>query len=145
MDLPVQHAGQPAAAKVGRKAETCRLLTNLSLVEFNLGNHESSFYFSALAVGLGHNRFKALFRLAKALKALECEEEATGLSARCCDGSSQFGAGLSKKEKDVMAKEFGPFDTTAGQNIGFSVWADNRALEWMRKAQSELGDREAIL
>ena len=62
MDLPVQNGGQQAAAKVGRKAETCRLLTNLSLVEFNLGNHESSFYFSALAVGLGHNRFKALFR-----------------------------------------------------------------------------------
>ena len=57
-----EEAGQQAAGKVGRKAETCRLLTNLSLVEFNLGNHESSFYFSALTVGLGHNRFKALFR-----------------------------------------------------------------------------------
>ena len=66
------------------------------------------------------------------------------MAARCCDGSSQFGAGLSKKERDVMKKEFGPFDTTDEQNLGFSMWADKRALEWMQKAQSELGDREAI-
>ena len=57
-----ENGGQQQAVKVGRKAELCRLLTNLSLVEHNLGNHESSFYFSALALGLGHNRSKALFR-----------------------------------------------------------------------------------
>ena len=86
-----------------------------------------------------------MFRLAKALKALECEEEATRFAAWCCDGSSQFGGGISKKEKDVMVKEFGPFDASDDeQKVGVTRWADKRALEWMQKAQSELGDRVVI-
>ena len=107
-----------------------------------MGNHESSFYFSALALGLGHNRPKALFRLAKALKALDGEDEANSFAAWCCEGSSQFGAGLSKKDKDVMRKEFGPFDEVPKD--GFAKWADKRVLVWMQKAQSELGDRWVI-
>ena len=41
-----------------------------------------------------------------------------------------------------MKKEFGPFDTTTGEEReGLTNWADKRVLEWMQKAQSELGDR----
>ena len=41
-----------------------------------------------------------------------------------------------------MRNEFGPFDTgTDEQRDGFTCWADKRVLEWMQKAQSELGDR----
>ena len=56
-----------------------------------------------------------------------------------------FGGGLSKKEKQAMRKEFGPFDAvTDEQRDGFSSWADKRVLEWMQTAQSELGDRFGV-
>ena len=132
-------SGGPSQQKVGRKAEMCRLLTNLSLVEFKLKNYESSFYFSALALGLGHNRSKALFWLLKSLKALKYEEEAISFAAWCCNGSSQFG-GLSKEEKAPLIKEFGPFGPDK-QNSDIASWVDKRALEWMQKAQSKLGER----
>ena len=45
-----------------------------------------------------------------------------------------------------MRNEFGPFDTgMEEQRDGFTNWADKRVLEWMQKAQSELGDRLEML
>ena len=132
--------GKTCSQKVGKKAEICKLLTNISSVEFNLGNFESSFYFSVLALGTGLNRFKALFRLMISLKALKFEE-VTSFAAWCWRGSSQFCSGFSEKEKATIVKEFGPFDSTHKLSSDTVFWADKRALLWMQKAQSNLGER----
>ena len=51
-------------------------------------------------------------RLAKSLRALKCEDEAVAFAAWCCEESSQSvkGLDLTIEDKDVMAKEFGPFN-----------------------------------
>eukprot|EP00804_Cyclotella_cryptica_P026630 CCRYP_019086-RB/>CCRYP_019086-RB protein AED:0.01 eAED:0.01 QI:2437/1/1/1/0.33/0.25/4/1797/740 len=50
------------------KLEVSKLLTNISLCEINLGNADGSLLYALLAFGLGVDRFKAAYRIAKALE-----------------------------------------------------------------------------
>ena len=126
-----------AQEAVTYKLEVSRILTNLSLVESNLGNFNSSVLFALLAFGLGLDRFKAAFRIAKALNASGRKSEAKDVAAWYCRS-----CGLDSADSKLTAfqSEFEVTDTyiKSPSEINAAAWVQADTLEALVDASSSL-------
>ncbi|KAL7544104.1 hypothetical protein ACHAXR_013582 [Thalassiosira sp. AJA248-18] len=128
---------------VALKLAISKLLTNISLCEFRLGNNDSSLLYALIGFGIGIDRSKAAFRIAKALESSGLTIEARAFAAwYCCC----YELGSADDQCHIFQREFNISDVDINDpSADGALWVQADTLKRLVDASSSLEQAPASL
>lgn len=117
------------------KVEVSKILTNLSLCEFNLGNFDKSLMYACIAFGIGLDRYKAAYRIAKALEGKGMKQESKDFAAWYCGSHAQDYA---TQNFSALVEEFGLTKHADAHSSGGAAWIHSGTLKDIVNVSSQV-------
>ncbi len=117
------------------KVEVSKILTNLSSCEFILENFDKSLMYASRAFGLGLDRYKAAYRIAKALEGKGMKQESKDFAAWYYESHAKDNV---NQNFSALVEEFGLIKKDDTHSSDGAAWIHSRTLKDIVDASAQV-------